>query len=70
MSSKYEIIIYWSQEDQAFISEVPELPGCMSDGQTYQEALLNAETIIKEWIDTAQELGRPVPKAKGRLMYA
>jgi predicted RNase H-like HicB family nuclease len=70
MSSKYEIIIYWSQEDQAFISEVPELPGCMSDGQTYQEALLNAETIIKEWIETAQELGRPVPKAKGRLMYA
>jgi predicted RNase H-like HicB family nuclease len=70
MSSKYEIIIYWSQEDLAYVAEIPELPGCMADGQTYQEALSNAEIIIKEWIDTAQELGRPIPKPKGRLMYA
>jgi predicted RNase H-like HicB family nuclease len=70
MSSKYEIIIYWSQEYQAFIAEIPELPGCMADGKTYQEALSNAETIIQEWIKTAQELGRPIPKPKDRLMYA
>jgi predicted RNase H-like HicB family nuclease len=67
---KYEIILYWSDEDQAFIAEVPELPGCMADGETYQEALANAEVIIAEWIETAQELGRPVPQPKGRLMYA
>lgn len=67
---KYEIILYWSNEDQAFIAEVPELPGCMADGETYQEALANAEAIIAEWIETAQELGRPVPQPKGRLMYA
>lgn len=67
---RYEIIIYWSQEDQAFIAEVPELAGCMADGQTYQEALANAEVIIQEWIETAQELGRPVPQPKGRLLYA
>jgi predicted RNase H-like HicB family nuclease len=67
---KYEIILYWSNEDQAFIAEVPELPGCMADGETYQEALANAEVIIAEWIETAQELGRPVPQPKGRLMYA
>lgn len=67
---RYEIIIYWSQEDQAFIAEVPELPGCMADGATYQEALANAEVVIREWIETAQELGRPVPEPKGRLMYA
>lgn len=67
---KYEVIIYWSEEDQAFIAEVPELPGCAADGQTYQEALANAEVIIQEWIQTAQELGRPVPKPKGRLVFA
>lgn len=67
---KYELIIYYSEEDKAFIVEVPELPGCMADGKTYQEALANAETIISEWIETAKELGRPVPTAKGRLMYA
>lgn len=65
---KYEIILYWSEADQAFIAEIPELPGCMADGQTYQEALSNAETIIKEWIDTARELNRPIPIPKGRLM--
>ena len=70
MTNKYEIIIYWSQEDRAFIAEVPELPGCMADGQTYKEALSNAETIIDEWIDTAMELKRPIPQPKGRLMYA
>ncbi len=68
--SKYEIIIYWSEEDQVFISEVPELPGCAADGETYQQALANAEVIIKEWIETAEELGRPVPSPKGKLMYA
>lgn len=68
--SKYEVIIYWSEADQAYIAEVPELPGCMADGSTYQEALANAETIIQEWIKTATELGRPIPVPKGRLMYA
>jgi len=68
--SKYEVIIYWSEEDAAYIAEVPELPGCMADGSTYQEALANAETIIQEWIETATELGRPIPEPKGRLMYA
>ncbi|MDJ0706040.1 MAG: type II toxin-antitoxin system HicB family antitoxin [Leptolyngbyaceae cyanobacterium MO_188.B28] len=67
---RYELIIYWSEEDSAFIVEVPELPGCMADGQTYQEAVTNAETIIQEWIDTAKELGRPIPSPKGRLIYA
>ena len=68
--SKYEVIIYWSEADQAYIAEVPELPGSMADGSTYQEALANAETIIQEWIETATELGRPIPVPKGRLMYA
>lgn len=69
MSIKYELIIYWSEPDDAFIVEVPELPGCMADGQTYIEAVTNAEIVIKEWIETAQELGR-VPVPKGRLLYA
>ncbi len=68
--TKYEIIIYWSEEDKAFIAEVPELPGCMADGKTYQEALSNAEVVITEWIDTAKELGRLIPQPKGRLRYA
>jgi predicted RNase H-like HicB family nuclease len=67
---RYEIILYWSDEDEAFIAEVPELPGCMADGATYQEALTNAEVVIQEWIETARELGRPIPQPKGRLMYA
>lgn len=67
---KYEIIIYWSDEDQAFIAEVPELPGCAADGTTYQEALANAEIIIQEWVETAKELKRPIPKPKGRLVFA
>jgi predicted RNase H-like HicB family nuclease len=68
--TRYEVIIYWSDEDQAFLAEVPELPGCMSDGQTYQEALQNVEVIISEWIETARELGRPIPEPRGRLIYA
>ena len=67
---KYQIIITWSDEDQAFIAEVPELPGCASDGATYHEALTNVEVIIQEWIETAKELGRPIPEPKGRLMFA
>jgi predicted RNase H-like HicB family nuclease len=67
---KYEIIIYWSEEDQAFIAEVPELPGCAADGRTYKQALANVEIIIKEWIETATELGRPIPEPKGRLLSA
>ena len=70
MNTKYEIIIFWSAEDNAFVAEVPELPGCMADGNSYQEALSNAEQIIQEWIDTANELGRSVPEPRGRLAYA
>ena len=68
--SKYEIIIYWSPEDESFVAEVPELPGCMADGSSYQEALANAEDIIKEWIETATEIGRAIPEPKGRLVFA
>lgn len=68
--SKYEIIIFWSVDDQAFVAEVPELPGCKADGATYQKALANVEVIIGEWLETAQELGRPIPEPKGRLLYA
>ena len=67
---KYEIVIYWSKEDDAFIAEVPELPGCAADGATYAEALANVDVIIQEWIETAQELGRTIPEPRGRLMYA
>lgn len=70
MGSRYEIIIFWSDEDDAFVAEVPELPGCMADGSTYQEALSNAEQVIQEWIETAKELGRIVPTPRGRLAYA
>ena len=67
---KYEVIIYWSDTDKAFIAEVPELPGCSSDGKTYAQALLHVEKIIAEWIETAIELGRPIPEPMGRLRYA
>ena len=67
---KYEIIIYWSDEDEAYVAEVPELPGCAADGETYTQALANAEVVIREWIETARELGRPIPEPKGRLLYA
>ncbi len=70
MNSKYEIIIYWSKDDDAFIAEVPELAGCMSDGKTYQEALTNVQGVIEEWIETAEDLGREIPIPKGRLKYA
>lgn len=68
--ARYKIILYWSQSDQAFIAEVPELPGCAADGETYQEALANAEVVIREWIETARDLGRLVPEPRGRPMHA
>ncbi len=67
---RYEVIPYWSDADAAFIAEVPELPGCAADGSTYREALANVELVIREWIDTARELGRPIPAPRGRLMFA
>ena len=70
MSIRYELIIYWSEEDDCFIVEVPELAGCFADGKTYSEAVSNAEIIIQEWIETAKELGRNIPEPKGRLIYA
>jgi predicted RNase H-like HicB family nuclease len=70
MSIKYELIIYWSDEDQSFVVEVPELPGCMADGETYEQAVANAQQVIEEWIETARELGRPVPEPRGRLICA
>jgi predicted RNase H-like HicB family nuclease len=68
--AKYELIISWSQEDKAFIAEVPELPGCAADGKTYREALRNIEVVIQEWIETARSIGRPIPTPKGRLVFA
>jgi Uncharacterized conserved protein len=67
---KYEVIIYWSEEDRAFIAQLPELLGCAADGETYQEALQNLEIIMQEWIETANALDRPIPQPKGRLMFA
>ena len=67
---RYEVILYWSGEDEAFIAEVPELPGCAADGATYEEALNHVRVIIAEWIETAEELGRPIPEPRGRLMFA
>ncbi len=67
---KYEVIIYWSDEDQTFIAEAPELPGCAADGKTYQEALQNLEIIMQEWIETANKLGRAIPQPKGRSIFA
>ena len=67
---KYEIILFWSEEDNAYIAEVPELAGCMADGETRLDALHNAERVINEWIETAQELGREIPAPRGRLRYA
>ena len=68
--SKYEVILYWSEEDGAYLAEVPELAGWMADGATYREALEKVETVIQEWIETARELGRPIPEPRGRLMFA
>ena len=67
---KHEIILYWSAEDDAFIAEVPELAGCAADGATRQEALANAELVIAEWLETAKELGRPIPEPRERLLFA
>jgi predicted RNase H-like HicB family nuclease len=68
--SCYEIILYWSSEDQAVVAEVPELPGCAADGESYAQALSNVQLVIDEWLETARELGREIPKPKGRLTYA
>ena len=70
MSIKYELVIYWSDEDESFVVEVPELPGCMADGETYEQAVANARQIIEQWLDVAQELGKPIPEPRGRLLYA
>jgi len=70
LKMKYEIIVYWSDEDSSFIAEVPELPGCMADGISYDEAIKNATDVMSLWIKTAQELGREIPEPKGRLIYA
>ncbi len=70
MNSRYELIIYWSTEDNAFVAEVPELPGCAADGATYAEAVANVQVVIDEWIDTARDLGRDIPEPRGRLAYA
>jgi predicted RNase H-like HicB family nuclease len=67
---QYEIVLYWSAKDQAYIAEVPELPGCAADGESYEETIANVQTVIREWIETARELGRPVPEPRGKLMYA
>jgi predicted RNase H-like HicB family nuclease len=67
---RYEIIIFWSREDDAFIADVPELPGCMADGKTYEEAIANAQIVIREWIETAKSIGRTIPEPKGRLSFA
>ena len=68
--NKYEIIIYWSDEDNSYIAEVPELPGCMADGSSYDETLKNVQIVMEEWIETARTLNRPIPQPKGRLKYA
>jgi predicted RNase H-like HicB family nuclease len=67
---RYEVIIYWSRDDRAFVAEVPELPGCAADGKTYREALSNVERVIQEWIETARDLSREIPEPKGRLLFA
>ncbi|MBU4075941.1 MAG: type II toxin-antitoxin system HicB family antitoxin [Euryarchaeota archaeon] len=67
---KYEMVVFWSDEDEAYVVEVPELPGCMADGNTYEEAIDNTLLVIREWMETAKEIGREIPKPKGRLIYA
>lgn len=70
MKTKYEIIIYWSNDDNCFIAEVPELAGCKSDGKTYSDALENVQVVIDEWIETAKMIGKTIPTPKGKLMHA
>ena len=67
---RYELIVWWSDDDQAFVVEAPELPGCMADGPTYEEAIANIKTVIAEWLETAKEIGRDIPEPRGRLLYA
>jgi predicted RNase H-like HicB family nuclease len=67
---RYELIIYWSKPDESFVVEVPELPGCMADGASYEEAVANAQLVIAEWIETARSLGRAIPEPRGKLTYA
>ena len=67
---RYELIIYWSRADECFVVEVPELAGCMADGATYQEAVAHAQLVIEQWLETARELGRPMPEPRGKLAYA
>nr|WP_294403634.1 type II toxin-antitoxin system HicB family antitoxin [uncultured Ruminococcus sp.] len=67
---KYEVILYWSNEGNSYIAEVPELAGCMADGETMAEALENIHTVIEEWIETAQIMGKDIPEPKGKLAYA
>ena len=67
---RYELIIYWSRADEAFVVEIPELPGCMADGASYEEAVANAQVVIQEWMDTARSLGRTIPEPRGKLAYA
>ena len=70
MAIKYETIIYWSEDDNCFVSEMPELPGCMADGMTYDESIKNIEVVAAEWIEAAKESGREIPKPKGKLYFA
>ena len=67
---RYEVILSWSEDDGAFIAEVPELPGCAADGRTSAEALANVQVVIQEWMETARELVRPIPEPRGRLRFA
>jgi predicted RNase H-like HicB family nuclease len=67
---RYEFIIYWSKADESFVVEVPELPGCMADGATYEEAIANAQAVVADWVETARSLGRPIPEPRGKLAYA
>ena len=67
---RYELIVFFSDDDQTYVVEIPELPGCMADGKTYEEAIQNAQVVISEWIDTAQSIGREIPQPRGRLAYA
>jgi predicted RNase H-like HicB family nuclease len=68
--TKYKLVMWWSEDDSAFLVEVPELPGCMADGATQEEALANVQVVINEWIETAKSLGRDIPEPRGRLLYA
>ena len=70
MTHRYEIIMYWSKEDNAIIAEVPELPGCVADGPTYEDALAMIQEVMDIWIETQEEMGHSIPEPRGRLMSA